>query len=248
MRKQLKQITLSFLGLIILLPSSIFATSSANNDALQFRKIIGQKLKTKIDEVYANNQKLLRIYNSTQNTELSNINSLPEYQDLLSSKELKTLNNSPEMQEALKEIINEVSQLIVNTNKQIDAINSNVDTLKKELQVQSQSGISVSEIKRKIYAQEAVVERLKTGISNVIQSLNQQKQLYFTDPKQAKNIGDFTPIQKPDTLTTDVILTDLINLDQVIDTRRTTANLEDYTIYAGDEITDNILWVKGSRT
>jgi len=45
------------------------------------------------------------------------------------------------------------------------------------------------------------------------------------------------PIQKPDTLTTDTILNDMINLNQITDTRMTSVNLDGYTVSAGDEIT-----------
>ncbi len=249
MKNMLKQVIFQLILIITLLPGTIFATSNTNSEALQFRAIIGQKLKTKVDEIFTSTPKLLETYNRTQNTELSTISNLPEYQNLLNSKELKVLNHSPEMQEALKEVINEISTLIVSTNQQIAGINSQISKLEKELQGGNQTNISASEIKRNIYAQEAVVRGLKVGINNAIQSLNQQKQLYFTDPEIAKNVGDFTPIQKPDTLTTDTILTDLISLDQIIDTRMTSVNLAGYSVSAGDEMTEeDEVWIKGLKS
>lgn len=245
----LKNIIFPLILIVALLPASIFATSSKNSEALQFRTIIGQKLKTKIDEIFTNTPKFLETYNRTHNTELSIISNLPEYQNLLNSKELKVLNHSPEMQEALKEVINEISTLIINTNQEIAGITVQINKLEKELQEGNQTNISVSNIKRNIYAQEAVIRGLKAGINNAMQSLNQQRQLYFTDPELAKNVGDFTPIQKPDTLTTDTILTDLINLDQIIDTRMTSVTLDGYSVSAGDEITgEDEIWIRGLKS
>jgi len=248
MKNLLKQIILPFI-LIILLPKAVFATSGASSEALQFRTVIGQKLKTKIDEVFISTPKLLETYNKVQSTELSAIGNLPEYHNLVNSRELKLLNHSPEMQEAWKELITEISTEILGINQKIAEITSQVSKLEKELREQPQSDISVSEIKRKIYAKEAVIKGLKTGISDSIQSLNQQKQLYFTDSNLAKTEGDFTPIQKPDALTTGAILAGIINLDQIIDTRMTTVSLNDFTVSAGDEMTqEDGVWIKGIKS
>lgn len=245
MKNILKQTIL----IIMLLPWTIFAAASPNSGAQQFRNIIGQKLNNKINEVFTNTPEFLSIYNKTQNTELSKISNLPEYRNLLESTELKVLNHSPEMQEALKEVINEISTLIISTNQQIAGINSQIKKLEKEVREGNQTNISVNKIKNTIYAQEAVVRGLEAGINDAIQSVNQQKQLYFTDPALAKTEGDFTPIQKPDTLATDTILTNLINLNQLIETRMILISLDDYTVSAGDEIIwQDQIWIKGLRS
>ena len=254
MKKMLKRIIFPMILIVTSLPGTIFATSRTNIKDLELkahelRAIIGQKLQTKIDEVFTSTPALLTIYNRTQNTELSTINNLPEYQNLLNSKELKVLNHSPEMQEALKVEINEISKLIVSINQQIAGITSEVSKLEKEVREGNQTNISASQIKRIIYDQDAAVKGLKAGINNAIQSVNQQKQLYFTDPSFAKSVDDFMPIQKPDTLTTDTILTDLISLNQIIDTRMTSVNLDSYTVSAGDEITgEDEIWIKGLKS
>jgi outer membrane autotransporter protein len=251
MKNMLKNIIFPLILVVSLLPSTIFATSRPNAKDLELKAdklkaIIGQKLQTKIDEVFASTPALLTIYNRTQNTALPTIGNLTEYQNLLNSKELKVLNHSPEMQEALKVEINEISTLILNINQQIGGITSEVNSLEKELREGNQTNISANQIKRIIYDQDAAVKGLKAGINNAMQSLNQQKQLYFTDPSFTKNVDDFTPIQKPDTLTTDTILNDLINLNQIIDTRMTSVNLDSYSVSAGDEITtQDEVWVKG---
>jgi hypothetical protein len=208
MKNMLKHIICPLVLIITLLPGAILAASRTNIEdwevkAIEFRSSIGQKLQPKIDEVFINIPTLLEIYNRTQNTELSTIRNLPEYQNLLSSTELKVLNHSPEMQEAVKVAINEISTLIITINQQIAGITSQVNNLE-------QKNISASEIKRNIYAREGLIRGMKVGINDAIQLLNQQKQLYFTDPSFAKSVSDFTPIQKPDTLTTDSILNALI--------------------------------------
>lgn len=247
MKNMLKHIICPLVLIITLLPGAILAASRTNIEdwevkAIEFRSSIGQKLQPKIDEVFINIPTLLEIYNRTQNTELSTIRNLPEYQNLLSSTELKVLNHSPEMQEAVKVAINEISTLIITINQQIAGITSQVNNLE-------QKNISASEIKRNIYAREGLIRGMKVGINDAIQLLNQQKQLYFTDPSFAKSVSDFTPIQKPDTLTTDSILNALINLDQIIDTRMTSITLDNYVVSAGDEITgEDEIWIKGIKS
>lgn len=155
------------------LPSTIFATLRTNAKDLELkanelRAIIGQKLQTKIDQVFKSKPALLTIYNRTQNTALPTISNLPEYQNLLNSKELKVLNHSPEMQEALEVEINEISKLIASINQQITGITSEVNNLKKELRERNQTNISTRQIKRIIYNQDAAVKGLKVGINNAI--------------------------------------------------------------------------------
>ncbi len=252
MKNILKHIIFSLILVISSLPSTIFATSRTNAEDLELkanglRIIIGQKLQTKIDEVFTSTPALLTIYHKTQNTTLPIISNLSEYQNLLNSKELKVLNNSLEMQEALKVEINEISKLIASINEQIAEINSKVNEVEQEFREGNQTNLSASQIKRIIYDQDAAVKGLKLGINHAMQSLNQQKQLYFTDPSFAKSVDDFTPIQKPDTLTTDTILNELVNLDQIIDTRMT-SNLGGYTVSAGDERTQDEIWIKGLKS
>lgn len=251
MKNMLKNIILPLILVVSSLPSTIFATSRPNAKDLELKAdelkaIIGQKLQTKIDEVFTSTPVLLTIYNRTQNTVLPTISNLPEYQNLLNSTELKVLNNSPEMQEALKVEVNDISTLIANINQQIAGITLEVNKLNKELREGKQINASANQLKRIIYKEEETIRVLRAGINNAMQSLNQQTQLYFTDPGFAKSIDDFTPIQKPDTLTTDTILNELVNLDRIIDSRMTSVTLGEYTVSAGDEITiQDEIWIKG---
>jgi hypothetical protein len=254
MKNMLKNIIFPLILVVSLLPSTIFATSRPNAKDLELKAdelkaIIGQKLQTKIDAVFTSTPALLTIYNRTQNTALPTIGNLAEYQNLLNSNELKVLNHSPEMQEVLKVEINEISTLIASINQQIAGITSEIKSLEKELREGNQTNISASQIKRIIYNKDSAVKGLKEGINNAMQSLNQQKQLYFTDPSSAKSVDDFTPIQKPDTLTTDTILNYMINLNQITDTRMTSVNLDGYTVSAGNEITiQDEIWIKGLKS
>ena len=173
MKNMLKNIIFPLILVVGLLPSTIFATSKTNTKDLELKAdelkaIIGQKLQTKIDEVFKSKPALLTIYNRTQNTALPTIGNLAEYQNLLNSKELKVLNHSPEMQEALEVEINEISKLIASINQQITGITSEVNNLKKELRERNQTNISTRQIKRIIYNQDAAVKGLKVGINNAI--------------------------------------------------------------------------------
>ena len=72
------------------------------------------------------------------------------------------------MQEALEVEINEISKLIASINQQITGITSEVNNLKKELREGNQTNISIRQIKRIIYNQDATVKGLKVGINNAI--------------------------------------------------------------------------------
>lgn len=248
------QIILSFLlGITILLPKSILAASNINDETLQFKIIIGQKLKAKIDEVFAHTPQLLTIYNKIQNTELAKVSNLPEYQNLLNSKELKLLNNSPEMQEAIKEVINDMNTQVHATNQEIEAIRQQIKKLEEGSSEQNQTGkeaLSAREVKKAMYDKEAVINELKRGISNALETFNNQLPLYFLDAKLASNTGELPAVQKPDTLTTDTLLTAIINLDYIIDTRITASatNFEGLLVSSGDEYVQNGLWIKGLKS
>lgn len=239
---------------IILLPTSIFATSNPDNKTLQLKIAAGEKLRTKIDEVFAHTPKLRAIYNKTLNMELSRISNLSEYKDLLRSKELKILNNSPEMQESLKETINEVNTRIHEINQKIDFIRQKARKMERELSERYQEDkdeISIRDIKKNIYAHDAVINELKQGISNAMEDFNKQQELYFPDAKGFDHISSLSPIQKPDTLTTDSLLTSIINLDQIIDTRITAVitNNEGVGVSSGDEYAQSGgLWIKGLKS
>lgn len=241
-----QKIMLPILLIVILLfNNSILATPNTNDHTRQFNVIREQKLKQKIDEVFKSSPNLLATYKQLQTTELSQVDG-SKYQELLNSRELKVLNNSPEMQEALKEVINNVNNQIFSTSTAIDSINAQIKELEQELKGQTLSAEAIREIKKKIYAHEVVINDLKKGTNNALQSFNREQKLYFTDAKLAKNINELTPVQRPDTLTTDVLLTSIININQVIDARMAMLNAtEAGGVASGDEATMHRLWVKG---
>ena len=247
-----KQIILYSLLIITLLPRQIFANSNieGTNSKLE-STLVEQKLQTKIDKVFAGTPKLLTIYHKIQNSELKQIQGLAEYNDLLNSKELKILNNSPEMQEYMKEIIGSINIETGDINEKIVAIDEQTNQLKKTLNDQDllkNTKLSEKEIKEKINLNNITSSELKKQVGGAMQSLNSLPQLYFTDTKALNSLNDLTPIQKPDTLTTDMLLVSIANLDQLIDTRIDEMLLEALGIASGDEIPTHGLWAKGLKS
>ena len=248
MKKQI--ILYSLLG-IILLPTQVFASSNigGNNRSIP----VGQKLRAKIDGVFASNPKLLTIYNKILNTPLQQIQSLPEYHDLLNSQELKILNNSPEMQESLKESIRTVNVQIDGINKEIESIKEQTEELKQEFNAQDSlkpGRLSPKDIRDKINLNDITVSELKKRINSATESLSQQQQLYFTDTsKGVSSMSQLTPVQRPDTSTSDALLVSIANLDHLIDSRIDNMILEASGTASGDETNiEHGLWVKGVKS
>lgn len=244
-----KQIILKSLLIIILFPKQAFASSNIGRDNTNRGSIV-QKLQAKIDQVFAGNPRLRETYNKTQNTELNQIRKLPEYHDLLGSKELKILNNSPEMQENIKEAFRSVSTEIESINKEIEKISVQTKQLEETLNNQKNSLPQVrTSIQDKININNIAISELKKGIDEAIQSINQHQELYFTDTKGLTSIGELTPIQKPDTVTTDALLASISNIDHLIDTIIDNIVTNGVGVASGDERNSaEGLWVKGSKS
>lgn len=248
-----KQIILYFLLIIILLSEQVFADSNIvdTNNKLEFPSV-EKKLQAKIDQVFAASPKLLATYHKIQENEINQIQRLPEYNDLLNSRELKVLNNSPEMQEYMKNLTRSVNRETGAINEKIVAIEEQTRQLTRALNDQDllrNTNLSAKEIREKINLNNITSNELKKQVDGAMQSLNSLPQLYFTDTKAVNSLNDLTPIQKPDTLTTDMLLVSIANLDQLIDTRMDDMMLEASGIASGEEIsTEHGLWVKGLRS
>ncbi len=249
-----KQIILYSLLSVILSPKQIFAdANTVGNNSKMTSTLVEQKLQTKIDEVFANNHKLQTIYYKIQNNELKQLQGLPEYNDLLNSRELKRLNNFPEMQEYMKEIIRSVNIETNNINAKISAIDEQTNQLKQALNNRDslkKTNLSEKEVREKINLNNNTSSELKKQVEGAIQSLHSLPQLYFTDALALDSLNDLTPIQKPDTLTTDMLLISIANMDQLIDTRIDEILVETFGlgIASGDEIPTKGIWVKGLKS
>ena len=246
-----KQIILCSLLITTLLPKQVLAGSNTadGNNELQLT-LAKQKLETKIDEVFASTPKLAAIYHKIQNSELRQIQELQEYNDLLGSRELKILNNSPEMQETIKIAVRIINIKIAALNKEVEAINEQTKQLQSKLgdqDILQNEQLSAKEIKEKINLNNITSSELKKQLASTMQSFNNISQLYFTDTKLNK-ISDFTPIQRPDTATTDTLLVSIANLDHLIDKRRDDILFGALGIASGEIYTEYGLWVKGLKS
>lgn len=236
------KITLFLLLFVTLLPKQIFADINS----------VEQKLRIKIDEVFAHTPKLSEIYRNVLDNELTRVQDLPGYDLLLRSKELKALNNSPEMQEYMKELTRSINTEAGNINGQIVAIDEQTKQLKKALNDQDlleDTGLSVREVQEKINLNNITRNRLKTQAGGALQSLNGLPQLYFTATEGLNSLGELTPVQRPDTSTTDMLLASIANIDRLIDTRIDYMLLEALGIASGEEVSSGQgLWVKGLKS
>lgn len=236
-----KQIIFSVLLCAILLPQQVLASPNVVGDN-------SKKLQAKVDEVFAGTPQLLALYRKIQGGELRQVQVLPEYNNLLNSQELKKLNNSPEMQEAIKEVMRGINVKIGAVNAQIEAINAQTKRLEQGLNEQNTT-LSAKEIKEKINLNNITSSELKKQVDSAVQSLGSFPQLYFTDTKEPSSLSELTPIQKPDTLTTDVLLVSIAGLDQLIDTRIGDMLFKTLGIASGGETSaEQGLWVKGLKS
>lgn len=248
-----KQIILYSLLCTILLPKQVFANPNAASENAKLKIILAeQQLQTRIDKVFASTPQLAEIYHKIQNRELGQIQELSEYNDLLNSRELKILNNSPEMQDTMKEAMKGINIKVESVNTEIRAINEQTRQLENKFNdpnLLKNNKLSIKETKEKINLNNITSSELKKQLDSTMQSFNSLSQLYFTNTKQLNSLSELTPIQKPDTLTTDALLVSIVNLDQLIDTRINDMLFETLGIASGEETSGEYgLWIKGLKS